>query len=295
MVPSSPEERAQAVNVANLYKLVSQIPETIERVETLIQAPVEAGSIRDRVAKLDFAAEAFAIASIHVAAGLDALRSLHFLVLREPDDRNLRITVHGACVLVRQSLESGASARWLVGDLSLTVLQQRGFAAVWRSTHEQASYLNSLRGDPLTQKANETCEQLIADGQRLELVGARGRGDREKILPKVRVPDSASLARAVPLRPEIVDAAANVLGPGVANAEWLYRWSSGMAHGYMWAALSDSELVASRLTCLDDVPICSVEGMTRLRLDHVRFALALLTAIDVLTGVAAIVADSGRA
>ncbi|MDZ7578921.1 MAG: hypothetical protein U0904_12210 [Candidatus Nanopelagicales bacterium] len=295
MVQSSPGERAQAVNVANLYKLVSRIPGSVKRMERHTQAPVEAGSIRDAARQHDFAAEAFAIASIHVAAGLDALRSLHFLVLREPDDRNLRITVHGACVLVRQSLESGASARWLVEDLSPSALQQRGFAAVWRSAQEQASYLNSLGGGPLTQKANETRAKLIADGQRLELVDPMGRGDRRKTSPIVRVPDSASLAREVPLPPEIADAAANALGRGVANAEWLYRWASGMTHGYMWASLADSESVASHLKWVDGVPRRSGEVMALMRLDYVRFALALDTAIDVLSGAAKVVADSGRA
>ncbi len=233
------------------------------------------------------AAEAFAYAAVHLASGSDALLTLRLMAMPDPSKPHLSVTVNGSAGLVRQALESTAFARWLLADRSAEGLQRRGFAERWADVEEQAKYLNSWNGEEPRRLAQEMRAEVADEGVRLELlVGNPGEERKHPGRPSLPRPAATQILAQVNLKPDLIVGLAERLGAGVTTAEWLYRWLSGMAHGYAWASLSNFEAQASFLLDSKSGLVDSGVTLGRATLNYETFNLALWTAIDLCEEVA---------
>jgi hypothetical protein len=135
-------------------------------------------------------------------------------------DASIGSGIQGTAGLIRQVLECGATAAWLVADPAL--LKQRGFAALWEDMSEQAKFPQMIYEPNHDAKKADRLDRMLKIGAQHGLLNAAGDAPATTLLHKTDACIAIKLDEG---------------SFGTGTAEAFYRWTSGMAHGLPWAAL----------------------------------------------------------
>lgn len=185
--------------------------------------------------QVEYGLDALSSATFFLGAAANSLLALRLLTFGEivDVDGDLRmdanITVNGTAGLIRQIVECAARALWLVSPKSAEDLNVRGFAAVWANAEEACRFARAI-GSPEADEKEKVFQELLESGRSQGWINEGGR----KPKPTYPLSDATGILAGVtfdvgPLAPAI-----HLLGTNVSNGEWVYRWSSGMAHGHAW-------------------------------------------------------------
>ena len=139
------------------------------------------------------------------------------------------ITVNGTAGLIRQTVECAARALWLVSPKSSYDLDLRGFAAVWANAEEACRFARAI-GSPEAIEKEKNFQELLEIGRSKGWMNEGGRRPK----PTYPLSDATGILAGVTFDAGPLSKATHLLGTNVNNGEWVYRWSSGMAHGHAW-------------------------------------------------------------
>ncbi len=183
----------------------------------------------------DYAIEAVAAATFFLGAATNSFLSLRLLTIDtdaiSAGETTLKanFSINGTTGLIRQTLECASRAFWLVSAKDLDQLIIRGFAATWENADAATSYANAIQAPDLASKqANR--EVIRQDGLAKGIMD--GEAGKEK--PKFALGNATDILRGRALPPELIRGLESAFGQKVGNGEWVYRWLSGMAHGFGW-------------------------------------------------------------
>jgi hypothetical protein len=149
--------------------------------------------------------------------------------------------------LTRQGTEAALTARWLLGDLTVNGMIQRGFAADWADMLEESSFVANMveAGAVEPSELGPLRARVSARKVRLE-----DRGRAHGLLKKV----NSHWAPLLPL-PSGRGLFKDVSGPdSFTDMRWVFNLLSGVAHGKAWATLASSrqEILSEYLNFLPD-------------------------------------------
>ena len=230
---------------SNFIRLVALADGLENRANSAVFAQMPGSKHRDRLVGIEFGEDALAAGSFQLGAAVNSLRALQLLTIQDVRQDALggikltaNITINGTVGLLRQALECATWANWLLEPQLPAETTMRGIAAAWLNGLEALKHERALDG-PERFAVEAAMENLIADGRRLELIRA-ATGINPPWAPRRPMKDVTGLLRQQAIanldRSEVV----SELGPGVSNGEWVYRWLSGMAHGYAWVHILES-------------------------------------------------------
>lgn len=210
---------------------------------------VSAGPRRDSILRhaveVPFAAEAISQAGQHLSASADALLTLALTSPVMESRQTLHVTANGWPGLARQALESAAVGRWLLEPEDLGELQERGLASLWREASERISCMRALGSATELEAAMSDRDLLLQQATSEGLTRSRTQRRRIVVEPRVPMPSATDLLRREHLPPEFLAGVDLTDIPGLGNGEWLYRWTSGSAHGYSWVGHAIAQDLAS--------------------------------------------------
>lgn len=238
MITSSTEAKYRDL----IMKIVPRIGTLDDEVTALIGIVGGPETPAYRLRNTEFAFEAIAQAGVCLAAAINALKTLELTTTFSNNSAQLNITNNGWAGLIRQTLEASAYANWLLEDSSPTTLQARSFGAMWDDARERRLCMEALGAPTNIKQAHEVVQRLVDDGKRL---GLTKEGKDGTWHPIVRRPAATDLMQAVELPSSVLSGVDLTDSPGYANAQWLYRWVSGLAHGYPWASLANARTISS--------------------------------------------------
>lgn len=180
------------------------------------------------------------IEAVHhsLQAGIDSFFSLQLLGL--PDSSNtigsldlgrFNVTVNGWATLLRQALESLITSKRLLMCQNWSEASKFGFAYSYKDSVEMVKFLKALRS-PMTEEAASRHNELKTFGFQSGLLSrSEGKDEYTLINP---IPDVAGLLRNFKLPMKYPKEILKSQGAGIENAEWIYIWLSGFAHGRSW-------------------------------------------------------------
>jgi len=183
----------------------------------------------------EYGLEALSAATFFLAAAVDSLKTLQLLTVQETKNPQgdleilVRITVNGTAGLVRQIVECAARALWLTSSKLPEDISLRGFAALWANADEAVIFAKAI-GSPESQAKEGLLSELLDVGKSKNWINEGG----SKPKPTISLSGATDILKKVnfdsgPLKPALA-----LMGHNVENGEWVYRWLSGMAHGYVW-------------------------------------------------------------
>ena len=195
--------------------------------------------LMQKASKVEYGQEALSASTFYLGAAANSLQALQLATVGpKPSEAiatgnvTIHITINGTCGLLRQILESAAIAKWAVSSPTDEDLMSRGFSITWANAIESVKHSNSLTS-PNLPRLKSDLNALIQDGRRLNLMVERPKSSLGWE-PRYSMVDTSGLLRARKLPNDLIAHYRETLGPGSENAEWLYRWLSGMAHGLPW-------------------------------------------------------------
>lgn len=191
--------------------------------------------LRVSMSQVEYGLDALSSATFFLGAAVNSLLALRLLTFGEIVDvdgvmkMDAHITVNGTAGLIRQTVECAARALWLVSPKSAEDLNLRGFAAVWANAEEACRFAKAI-GSPEADEKEKFFQELLDAGLSK---GWMNEGAR-KPKPTYPLSDATGILAGVTFDAGPLSPAVHLLGTNVNNGEWVYRWSSGMAHGHAW-------------------------------------------------------------
>lgn len=146
-------------------------------------------------------------------------------------------TINGFAGLLRQALENLVRSKWLLEASSRDEISIRGFAVLWENATNRLKYERALDG-PLKDEIKKQVQSIRAAGIELGFFDlAYGSEVEYSESPRIRIQDASGLLRKVKSPAKLPKELLLDRGDGFLNAEWVYAWLSGLAHGLDWAHL----------------------------------------------------------
>jgi hypothetical protein len=228
-----------------------------------------------RARDVPFGQEALSSASFFLGSSVNSFQSLQLLAVgTNPQEAlknraiNINLTINGTCGLLRQILEGAVVAKWIIDAPNDQSLMERGFAYVWENAVESIKHSKSL-DSPQVESQLDALRELADQAIKVELMSANEKHFR-KWKPNKEMADVTGLLRAVCLPKELVSDVQESMGTKSSNGEWLYRWLSGMAHGYAW------------VNRLERIEVSSERVLGYTKPDIVRLGLAATMSINLI-------------
>ncbi len=249
-----------ALFLQHYYKMFNNAESFCAEVAGLIAAPPAPGSLEAGLDPDGPEKHAIIFAGFYLHGGVDAILTWH----RASTSANASIGsgIQGTAGLIRQALECGATAAWLVADPAL--LKQRGFAALWEDMSEQAKFPQMTYEPNQDAKKADRLDRMLKVGAQHGLLNAAGDAPVTTLLGKT------DACIAIKLDEDSF---------GTETAEAFYRWTSGMTHGLLWPALRQrTELVGKYVTIGPDGVKPTGEDLVVPRPNYVMLASSMLAA-----------------
>jgi hypothetical protein len=172
-----------------------------------------------------------------LVAAVDALKSLQLLNHGTPAGISINVTVNGVGGLLRQALESLGWARWLSKNVNELEEQRKGYFFALDDLLERRKYYNALGQQEEMDKADKLVKEWVDYGVLQNYYEASAVSIRTGVLerkPKYNLPSITDICQAIELNTSIISPEILAEYPGMKTASWLFRWSSGIAHGKHW-------------------------------------------------------------
>jgi hypothetical protein len=237
-----------------LLKSVIRGNELLDRGNRVVLSMTEAHPLQRHAKGVEYGDEALAASTFFLGAATNSLQSLQLQTVGpNPGSAiaagaiEMHITINGMCGLLRQILENTALARWVINTPTDEILTRRGYAATWNNYDEAIKNLRALKSPRLPKQILDF-QEIIDDGLRLDLLVESPKSPY-KYAPRHPIDDTSGLLRDVEIPLNLIERFQESWGANCSNAEWLYRWLSGMAHGLPWVLNLEmlSELAAVML------------------------------------------------
>lgn len=227
------------IHLDNYLRIIVEVlPDTLKRLEGEISNREEKFSKMTPAAQDDFLGFSYAYATNQLRACCDALRTLEFLSHKSKESLEVNVTQNGVAGLLRQSLESMATHKWLTDYSTEEEARQKAHSYQLVDLQERANYYKDLG---YTEEYGRTIALLestkrigLEKGFSKEGTNSNGEPIVKQAIPLLNVTD---LCLRIVTPDDVISKEVLKHYPGMANASWLYRWSSGLAHGKFWVNL----------------------------------------------------------
>jgi len=225
-----------------LINVVSAADDYSKRADAIIYRHRDEKLMSELKNRTKYGAELLSGAQSYMQSGFNSFQSLRLLVL--PGGINLQdgqgsvnvnFTINGMASLLRQSIECLVRAEWLFKSASNKEIDERGFAVLWSNAQSRLKYERSLKS-PLQESFITEVAGLRQAGIDLGFfnITKESLGTYAKN-PRVEIADATGLLRNVKTPTNFPSQLLVDRGSGFSNAEWVYVWLSGLAHGMHWA------------------------------------------------------------
>jgi hypothetical protein len=229
-----------------LIAAVSAADEYYNRGNLIAQRDLENQELVRLLTKLDFGMALFSGHQMYMQSGFNSFLTLRHAMMHNGFEAseghlnlNVKITINGFAGLLRQTIESLIRSVWLLDVTNRAQISERGFAVIWENATNRLKYEQALKS-PKVEESRKYLDVLRIEGitKGLFLVD---RHDSSKYAddPRIQIEDASGLLRKV-ITP--IDLPVDLLaqrGIGFVNAEWVYRWLSGLTHGLDWAHIGN--------------------------------------------------------
>lgn len=237
---------ADELFIENLIQISSAADAYREKAQELVIRNAQNTDLISLLDSIPFGTDLLAGAHMYLQSGIDSFFSFRLLTLPngaptpgETSDNLFRLTNNGTAVLLRQSIECLVRAKWLLENKDRDQITQKGFAVCWSNSKERVKYERALNSTNVDIHLTNL-KDLESLGFALKLMNPEE--DGKKPSPKVGIRDATSLLKLIKLDLNLPPQVILELGNGFTNAEWVYRWLSGISHGMTWAHIFNEEI-----------------------------------------------------
>lgn len=211
--------------------LIQRSPEYYERFDAVMESGFQNLVERQSPAVLDeYQESAIAAATSYLGASINSLRTLELLIIdRSTNPVSLKnLTTMGTAGITRQIVEPMIWSDWLLNSSTLEELRIRGYAAIWENASEANKYAEAIHAPDLASK-REMFQVIIREGHNLGFIAVG------KKKPIVKFPNATPQFASNAFPEQLIQGLQQHYGTNIQNAEWVYRWLSGLTHGMIWA------------------------------------------------------------
>ena len=228
-----------AMHKETYVRLMSEdLPRQMAEIEKVNRTPSQARSAAHSKSHDDFYLEALSVAATYLAASSSALQTMTLMCKIENGSTTYCVTTNGTPALARQAMECAAMARWIVSNLDEDVIRKKGFALMWEDAKQQDLYLETMQSPEHMTRKGVRKTALIESGSQLGFLTENKLGDP---IPAMTISSTTEICEAIKLPESIISSEVLAMVPGLGNASWIYRKTSGLTHGSLWATLSYSK------------------------------------------------------
>lgn len=266
-----------------LLSAVSAADDHYSRANLIAHRDIENQELFRLLNKLDFGMELFAGHQMYMQSGFNSFLTLRHAMMHNGIEEidgllnlNVKITINGFAGLLRQTIECLIRSVWLLDVTNKAQVSERGFAVIWENATNRLKYEQALKS-PKTDDFRNYLDDLRIEGIEKGLFPV-DRHDSSKYAdkPRIQIEDASGLLRKVITPINLpVDLLAE-RGIGFVNAEWVYRWLSGLTHGLDWAHVRKEETETSDFALeirKPDIERFSIAAMYVLQISQQLFAL----------------------
>ena len=225
-----------------LIASVSAADDHYNRANLIAQRDLDNPELVRLLTKFDFGMDLFAGHQIYMQSGFNSFLTLRHAMMHNGIEAidgqlnlNVKITINGFAGLLRQAIECLIRSVWLLDVTNKAQISERGFAVIWENATNRLKYEQALKS-PKTDDYRKHLDDLRGEGIGKGLFPV-DKHDSSKYAdnPRIQIEDASGLLRKVVTPINLpVDLLAQ-RGIGFVNAEWVYRWLSGLTHGLDWA------------------------------------------------------------
>jgi hypothetical protein len=216
------------------------------RGEKTVLREFENTELINNLSKIDFGLDLFSGHQNYMQSGFNSFLTLRMAMIPtgiqfENGKPIIKVnaTVNGLAGLLRQSVENLARSVWLLNASDKVQISQRGFAVVWENAKNRLKFERALKS-PRVGEFEGKYDDLKTVG--IEFGFFKEKSDGKPGFeedPRVRIQDATSLLKNISTPVELPAELLRQKGIGFINAEWVYRWLSGLTHGLDWVHTSD--------------------------------------------------------
>lgn len=225
-----------------LIAAVSAADDHYNRANLIAQRDIENPELFQLLAKLDFGMDLYAGHQMYMQSGFNSFLTLRHAMIpngvKKIDEKlnlNVKITINGIAALLRQTIECLIRSVWLLDVTNKNQVSERGFAVIWENTTNRLKYEQSLKS-PQADEFKKYLDNLRVEGISKGLFPVDSRDSLKYALnPRIQIGDASGLLRRVVTPINLPLDLLEQRGIGFVNAEWVYRWLSGLTHGLDWA------------------------------------------------------------
>lgn len=218
--------------------IVEVLPSILQQLESQISRRDARFSKLSASDKDDFLGWSYVYSTNQLMACADALRTLEFLSHKSTGSLQVNVTQNGVAGLLRQALESLSTFAWLNAYSNDSEARQKAHSYHIADLQERANYYKDLGEEKEVEKTISMLESARIVG--LEEGYSRQEPDKNgKLIHKqlVPLPGLTDLCARILTPEDVITEGVLRHYPGMKDASWLYRWSSGLAHGKFWVNL----------------------------------------------------------
>lgn len=225
-----------------LMNAVSAADSYYQRGQVTAKRNFDNAKLVDVLSRIEFGMELFSGHQNYMQSGFNSFLTLRLAMLpnglRAESGKEsvlMNATINGCAGLLRQSLENLVRSIWLLEASSQIEISQRGFAVLWENASNHLKYERALNGSRI-EEFEINLKELHSSGVHhgfFDLI--KGSQTEFSKKPRIRIQDASGLLRKVITPVELPQDLLQERGIGFVNAEWVYRWLSGLTHGLDWA------------------------------------------------------------
>ncbi len=224
-----------------LISAVSAADHHYDRANLIAQRDLENQDLVQMLSKFDFGMDLFAGHQMYMQSGFNSYLTLRHAMMHNGIEAidghlnlNVKITINGFAGLLRQTIECLIRSVWLLDITNQAQISERGFAVVWENATNRLKYEQALKS-PREGEFRTYLDDLRVEGIKKGLFPV-DRQDSSKYAdkPRIQIEDASGLLRKVQTPINLPIDLLEQRGIGFVNAEWVYRWLSGLTHGLDW-------------------------------------------------------------
>ena len=233
--------------VQRMYQELSQIPGMEAKINSMDTMTPGIDSAFSALERDELGSSAYSYLRTYLMTAQDALHTLHLASVRLSADSNgdnharVCFTTNGTAALLRQAYESLLYANWILTEEAAS-WEEKGYALMWAEYHEYKKYGIALKpGD--TRDLDKKFDRMMQIGLTRGLISRKTVKGKEIESPAFTRRDAITLSGRIKLEDLLSPDDLDVLSalekehPGIVDAKWIYRWLSGMIHGYSWSSI----------------------------------------------------------
>lgn len=213
--------------------------------------------------------EAFAIATGCLVSILDIFMALYkHLESKSENDFQINVFPRSTNILIRSAIDNLSMFLWISHDEQERSISSKAFAFLIKNADEGRKYYSAL-GDSIALANMETViAQFQSEGREYGFLPDVPRGANLEIGNKFsKLPSSTDLCARLDILEEYSIEQQNELKrdyPGIENAEFIYRYLSGHAHGYQWVTkYSESGEISATQKFIYWIPAAALRVVVR--------------------------------